>query len=568
MSRIQNSSTEPRRISLKLLSVILLVVSVLAFSGCRGRSTLPPHVMELIEKGGEKTLRMGVHGFHSIQFDPGLHLQEYSRLITSLIHAGPIKRLPDGQFAPDLFSNYWVTIDPLGNMAVEGQWRTDLKWHDGTAFSPDSLNASIEFIRNEESSPYREIAAKVLSVQSFDRGRRTRVTFEGNSRQYLELLAMGILRYGAPEEVSKTASSTAETIESQKDSANASATFPVGLGPFRVVESEQWEYILLERVSHASGGENHDAAAGFSKIVFRMYGDLEKLISDFRLGRLDWIHIPSEITTQLEELKIPDSTVIRYKNPCFVFWGYNCLKPPFSIPEFRRALFLMIDRNSLKQQFAYEGRVLAHAPLDDSGTVSVQEPASREEIEALLSASGLGSKNDRGDRLFNGSVASFSILTTSDSVTRKLVAEAIAAAVGRFGIKVRVETVAWANFFDQYIKPRSFDSFIATFQAPRIGNWTNLFHESPPIGQSLNFTGIVDAEIQDAVISLDRFPEPTNPEHFRTVIRENLDKLQPGQFLFQPYDVVFISNSLQGVGQDGDLWDQPIAEWFKSSARP
>lgn len=571
------------KFSLRTVSVLVLIscaLLALATSGCRKDRGLPPEILTRMKTSAADDLRIGFFGFPT-GLNPFLNQDGIGRLLGRLIHRGPLQRLPDGEYVADLFASFVTTNDEEGNLIVEGQWREGLTWHDGTPFNPNDLAYTIDYLKSVPAeSAFSGLAAKVLEVSSFGRPSRTRIRFAGSSRQYLEILALGVLPkhlnfgndlFRAEYLVASDGRALAlANPEKAGDAETATGTVrrfsahPIGLGPFKLVESAWGRYLTFDRhtawpvpdAEAASGG-----GTSVQRILVQCYPDIDGLINDFRQNHLDWINIPVEIARQIEELKIPAARVVRHPNPSCLFWGFNTEHPALQKAEVRRALAGCLNGDRLRQSFSIESRYLPRA----SGTAGVASgplfPVCEipGDVKALLAAGGIADTD--GDRRldFAGSPVRFDVLINEESLLRKEVAQVLRAGLEEHGFGGAIESCSWSEFLGSRLAAATTTTFLASLDLSPRGNWTNLFLASPPLGQSLNFTRFRSPELERCILDLDRVTPEGDPVAVRREALDILAREVPGIFLLQPLEATVIHGRVQGPVADICIWDHDIA---------
>ncbi len=554
----------------------ILLVTCAAMTGCLGGKNLPPRIQALLATPDATVLRLGVYG-DPLGVNPALPLDEFGRLVVSLVHAGPLKRGPAGTFLPDLFASFVPTQDEQGNLVVEGAWRNDLAWHDGTPFSPRDLEFTLQAMAASDSgSPYADLARRVTAVQHLDRGRRTRIVFAGNSTQFLDLLTIGVLPshllagqrldeamipppgFAEPAEGDLAAPASATSASAPTV---PFALFPVGMGPYRLVARQRARFVELEPASGAAG------VAPFRKIVIRCFPRLEDLVGTFRNGQLDWMHVPPDIAARLEELRMPGVTFVRTPNPACLVWGFNTRRPPFDRLPVRQALSAVINRSRLLGALPMEGRVLDGPPvvsgIDPAGPALGVATGAPGLPTDLLTKAGLADADGDGWRDFEGKPFSLTIVTNQSNLGRKVAGDLLVEDLKKVGIRATVLTTSWSDLLGKHLAGGEFDTFLIGFHVPPDRSWLNLWHSAPPVGDRLNHTGFFRDELDRALETWDRVPfgEPTHPPVAE--VRALLAEQVPVAWLVQAIDVVAFQNGLQGVDPARSLLDQDLLTWSK-----
>ncbi len=137
-------------------------------------------------------------------------------------------------------------------------------------------------------------------------------------------------------------------------------THPVGSGPFRLTEWRHNNRLVLERNEEYFGGP-----AMINGIVYRIIPEDLTAVSEFELGNLDVISIPSYEYSRYVKSPKWGSLVSAIEGLNTYYLGFNCSRPPFNNMSLRKAVSESIDRKKILETF-YEGRGrLAKGPVPD-----------------------------------------------------------------------------------------------------------------------------------------------------------------------------------------------------------
>lgn len=562
----------------KRIALLLCCLAIAAFlNGCGADTKLPKRLVTDFSANRPDVLRLGLFG-DALDLSPIGHHGEYDRTICNLVHAAPLRYLPDGRLEGDLFDSWVGYPDEKGQLIIDGIWKQNLRWHDGTSFDPGALAFTFAAMRNPaNASPYAALASEVVEVSSIDRGRRVRIVFPKLSRRYLELLTAGLL---PPHLLEGNAVSEARISlpfpdpDGEVQSENASrpqvlfTEYPVGLGPYRLANRKRGSFIELESVQQVA---SESVTPNFRRILVKCHSRLESLLNDFRQGNLDWMPVPSEIAAKIEELRIPDALFHRYPNPSFLFWGFNMRKSPFDQVQVRAALDESLDRNVIRSKIPYEGEILkgvpfSTTPLNDAAHGNSAVTADSPDIIKLLDSASIKDTNGDGKRDFNGKPFGMKILVNEENLLRKLVGEEISAQFKRAGVDATVEAVSWSEFLGSRLASDSWDSFLLSFQLPRAGNAVDLWHSTPATAAgSLNYCGISDPELDSMLDQLDRWPEQATPAVLLEGISGRLNAVRPGAFLFRAADVALWRTDLSGPETEAGVIDMRPWTWKKQA---
>ena len=138
------------------------------------------------------------------------------------------------------------------------------------------------------------------------------------------------------------------------------SSHPVGTGPFVLKEWLPNRELRLEKRE-----DYFDGAAYIRGIVYRIIPEDLTTVTEFELGNLDIINIPSSEYGRFRKDPEKQNFILSLKGINTYYIGLNCLKHPFNKPDVRRAINYAIDRDKILNTI-YEGRGrLAEGPVPD-----------------------------------------------------------------------------------------------------------------------------------------------------------------------------------------------------------
>ncbi len=523
--------------TLRIFTVFCLITVLITLVGCGKQKKLPEDISAMLSDSSGKVVRLGVYG-DPLSLNPIDHIEsEHGQMVSNFVHASPLRKLPDGSFVPYLFSEYYLSAGENGTVVLNAVWRRNLKWHDGTDFDPRALEFTIKAMRDpERGSPYADLARGVLSVSSIGQGQQCHMVFAGDSRQYLDLLCVGLmpmhLLASPTQEAAANASATVDNASGAYNLA-AYAEKPVGLGPYMVKSRAGGQYVLLEANPHFFD----DRVASRPQVLIHSVYEIQQLISDFRQKKYDWINLPSMIAEQLEGMNLEQVKFVRYPNQAEMVWMFNTKNPLTADAKVRRALDLLVDRSKVKKQYFSDSEEAYVSPLA-SGAAEVADYAARFASGLkLLEEAGVVDGNSDGLREYNGKVFEISILINDDNLTRRVIAEQMLTDLARAGIKASVEAVSWSDFVSRRLRQGEFSTALLSLQLPAAHNWVSLLHSSPKVLDNLNFAGVADKQLDQALEILDSMLEMPDRHLASERLAAYLDESRPMAFLLRPLDV-------------------------------
>ncbi|HNX77803.1 MAG TPA: ABC transporter substrate-binding protein [Candidatus Rifleibacterium sp.] len=553
--------------TLRNISLIFLVSAVITLSGCGAQKKLPEEIAALLADTSGKVVRLGIYG-DPLGLDPLTHCEsEHGQMVSNFVHAAPLRKLADGSFVPYLFSEYYLTPGENGTVVLNAVWRRGLKWHDGTDFDPRALDYTIRMMGDpERASPYADLAKGVLSVTSIGQGQQCHMVFAGDSRQFLDLLCVGLL----PMHKLATESGSEQTVglpavaSAPATAGNASAVYdlaaysanPVGLGPYRVKARVPGQYMLLE----PNPFFYDDRVASRPQVLVHSVYDIQQIISDFRVKKYDWINLPSMIAEQLETMQLEQVKFVRYPNQAAMVWMFNTRNPLTADIKVRKALDLLVDRSGVKKQFSADCEELYANPLAASPTLAVDQTTRRAAALKLLEEAGVVDTNNDGRRDYQGKPFEISILINDDNLTRRVVADQMVADLAKSAITASVEAVSWSDFVAKRLRPGEFSTALLSLQLPAAGNWVSLLHSKPLLLDNLNFTGVADQQLDQALAILDSMLAMPDRQKAVEKVGTFLDESRPMAFLLRPLDVGLYHAETGRATADCQIWND-VLNW-------
>ncbi|MBF0406134.1 MAG: hypothetical protein HQM10_02180 [Candidatus Riflebacteria bacterium] len=545
--------------SLFLMSFLLLF----AITGCNEKK-IPDSILALLQENNEKTLKVGILG-DSSEYNPIVYQERHSELVNDFIHGSPLKRDTAGDYYPFLWESWKQNVGADGNLVVEGIWRQNLKWHDGVAFSHKDFEFTVETMKKSDSMSYlREIAEHIDSITQNEETRTCSIKFKGASRQYIELLCSGLL----PEHLLKgqklekpmvkviregVASETVKQILPAEASDTVDVNlfrfsdYPVGIGSYKVSSRIPGVFMTVEKVADSVLPEIKVSVPLKEKIIFRFYRSIEEQISDLRKKRISVAHIHPDFYQVMKEMNVSGVEIKSTQNPSYLMLGYNVSKSTLSDVNIRKAFDLALDRKKIAEVLAAPGRVLFAAPMfpeKEPVEAGSSEKFDRKKSSELLSSAGFEDKDKDGFLEYKGEKAEFILLVSGDNFQRKAVADEIASQFGKIGLKVTVNAPEWPELIKNEIPSGKYHFFLQNYYAPADGNWINLWHSNPKIGDKLNFTSYTNSELDKTFEKLDGFTDSAERDTLKAKAMEILSNELPCSFLFQPADFVLYGEKL------------------------
>jgi peptide/nickel transport system substrate-binding protein/oligopeptide transport system substrate-binding protein len=208
------------------------------------------------------------------------------------------------------------------------------------------------------------------------------------------------------------------------------STHPVGTGPFVLKEWLPNRELRLEK-----RGDYFDGPAHIRGIIYRIIPEDLTSVTEFELGNLDIINIPSSEYGRLRKDPEKQNFILSLKGINTYYIGLNCSKPPFNNPEVRRAINYAINSEKILNTI-YEGRGrLAEGPVPDM--IRTWENKMRYEYNPTK-ARGIIKREG-----LEGHTINFYVTADQEVVD---IAEVIQSYINAVGMKVTIKQLEWSAY--------------------------------------------------------------------------------------------------------------------------
>ncbi len=255
-------------------------------------------------------------------FDPQQSLSTCDRLALEWIYGTLTTIDENGQPQPGLAES-WELDDAAGTFTLT--LREGLRFSDGTPFDAEAVAAGLEYLKTGEQSS--EDLVGMESARALD-DRTVEITLDGPGFSLPFGLALRGGMIPAP--------STYDIDDPDRSSAG---TDPVGAGPFRFVEFQPGDSIVLERNERYRGPREYE----FDRLELRQVGVGNPAVNAVRAGELDVVGYEAESQGAIDR----DSSLRSNSRLGEVYAQLQLrLDDPFDDVRIRQAVNYAIDRQA------------------------------------------------------------------------------------------------------------------------------------------------------------------------------------------------------------------------------
>jgi peptide/nickel transport system substrate-binding protein len=215
--------------------------------------------------------------------------------------------------------------------------RKNVKFHNGYSFNAHDVNFTINFLKNTFSY-YNQTLSTLSEVKILDNFTIEMKTIEPNPLLLYNLLSVNILSKDYINEIMDT-----------------NESWPIGTGPYKLVEYEPGKHIILERFDEYFRG-----VPDIKRVNVIFMNDREELKVGLIEGSIDIAYIPSRYVDEIENIegltvKSVQTVGVTYLSFDFRVYdssGYIGEKNPLSDVNVRKAMYHAIDIDRLLENIS------------------------------------------------------------------------------------------------------------------------------------------------------------------------------------------------------------------------
>ncbi len=300
--------------------------------------------------------------------------------VTADVYSALVWRDNEGTPQPDLARSWDVSA---GDTVFTFHLHDNVQWHDGEPFTSADVKFSMDEVLSQYHGRFERIYGRIASIETPN---DSTVVITLNEPYAPFLISLTV--FDAP-------ILPKHIFEGQNVFDHAATTAPVGTGPYRFVNWDRGNQIVLERNENYFGD-----AANISRVIFQMIPDENARTVALQTGEVDYIwgfYLPS---AGLAELRADPNVEVwqGVRIPALHFLFVNNDSEPLDNPLVRQAIMHAIDRD-LIVDLAMEGLGnTAIGPMgaafpylyDESFDLSNLYPYDLERARALLDEAGVG----------------------------------------------------------------------------------------------------------------------------------------------------------------------------------
>jgi len=450
--------------------------------------------------------------------------------VANLVYSGLVRYDKNLNIVGVLASSWEISKD---NLSIIFHLRKGVRWQDGTPFTAHDVLYTYKVIIDPKTptpysgdfKPVKE--AKVVDDYTF------KVTYEKPFAPALQSWAIGILPHHLLEGKDVTTSSLVRE--------------PIGTGPYLFKE-----WISADRIVLTANNDYFEGKPYIERRITRVIPDLATMFLELKRYSLDMMGL-----TPMQALKQTDYPGFRrefnkykYLGFSYVYLGYNLKHGLFKDKRVRQAITHAINKQEIIDGILLGQGVEATGPYKPdmwayNGNVKHYE-YSKEKALSLLRDAGFEKQQD-GILVKDGKPFEFTILVNQGNDVRIRTAELIQKRLRDVGISVKIRTIEWATFVNEFIDKRNFEAVILGWSFGPEPDLFDIWHSSKQGPKEFNFISFENKEVDELIIKARHTMNQGERKKHYFRIQEILADEQPYTFLFIPYSLVAVHRRIKGI---------------------
>jgi peptide/nickel transport system substrate-binding protein len=321
---------------------------------------------------------------------------------------------------------------------------------------------------------------------------------------------------------------------------------PVGTGPYRFVEWKTGEKVVFDASPDYFEGKPYIA-----RVITRVIPDQATMFLELKSGGVDTMALtPPQYVRQTDTAEFKKSfNRYKYTVSGYTYLGFRLSHPFFKDKRVRQAIAHAADKKALIDGVLLGLGQEATGPYKP-GTWAYNPNVRKYPHDPLLSKALLaeaGWKEKDGVLVKDGQPFEFTVLTNAGNEARAKTAAILQQNLAEVGIRMKIRTVEWAAFINEFIDKRKFDAVILGWNITPDPDQFDIWHSSKTGPKELNHIGFSNPEV-DRLLDEGRGTfdlEKRKKAYFR--IQEVLAEEQPYVFLFVPEALPVVHNRFRGI---------------------
>ncbi len=323
---------------------------------------------------------------------------------------------------------------------------------------------------------------------------------------------------------------------------------PVGLGPFKLKKWNTQESIELVCNRDYFGGRPY-----LNGYIMRIIPDPATMFLELKSGGLDWMGLsPMQYQRQTNTRFFRENFhKYKYLSFSYTYLGYNLRNPLFKDKRVRQAISYAIDKEEIIRGVLLGYGVAATGPYKPDAwfyNPNVRRyPYDPQRARELLREAGWVDRNHDGWLDKDGRTFTFTVITNQGNALRDRTAQIIQYRLKQVGIQMKIRTLEWTAFINDFIDKRRFEAVILGWTLGQDPDIYDIWHSSKTGEKQLNFIGYKNPEVDRLLVQGRRTFDREKRKRIYWRIQEILAEDQPYTFLYVPMSLPVIHKRFRGI---------------------
>jgi len=459
---------------------------------------------------------------------------EVDASIADLVYSGLLKSDKEGNLINDLAERYEILDN---NKEYIFYLRKGVKWHDGMELTASDIIFTINTLNDPTFKSSLKQDWQGVRVEKLD-DYTIKFILENPYFGFLENLTLGIM----PEHIWKN-------INADKFHLAKYNLEPIGSGPYKFSNFHKDSDGNILDYETKAFEEYFDSKPYISEINFNFYSNEQDMIDSYNRKEIGGISSVSSQNGNMDMFR-KNTTIYEIKIPWSFTVFFNRNKSvALANKEVRLALNLATDKQSIT-----EGALLGKAVIMDSPFFADTEEYNNdidknsfdlEKANKVLEEA-LWKKGDDGIMVKDGNRLEFKLLTV-DSPDLVKTAEMLREQWQKIGADVEIESLAFFDIQQNYIKPREYDALLvgqdSSFNVDPYSFWHSSQKKDPGLNLALFDDSEADKLIEEARAEVNKEERINKYRKFQEIITSQA----PADFLFSPYYLYVVDSKIKGI---------------------
>lgn len=381
-------------------------------------------------------------------------------------------------FAPILGTDEKMNLYPLvaesysmnkANTDCTVKLRSGWKWQDGVEVTADDVKFTYDMLLSSEANSARRADILDYKLKSVEVKDKYTVVFHLSSKNMWFPYALDdnywlpkhILGNVAPKDLLK----------------NAYFQRPIGNGPFKFVEYNQGERIVLEPwKEYKSFAGKFAPKTPSDRYIFQIVPSQPTAVLKVQTGEANFVQVPAADIPAMK--KFPNLLVKDFPDAAIMYVSFNLNRPVFADKKVRQAIAYAINKDAISKG-VYKG-FYTPAVAYDPPTQWWHNPNVKKynydltKAKQLLDEAGWKVGRD-GVREKNGTKFKFTLLALKGNVGREKTCVFIQSSLRQLGIQVEVRSLEWNTMNKKYLDAKNYDAAYISLSMDNIPTPANTF---------------------------------------------------------------------------------------------